>query len=145
MKKRPSGLDRSLGCEQFIGLVESITGSKAYQEGSEVRVRCPSHLGSSASLSVKQTGERLLLWCYAGCTVHEICKSVGISVGQLFSAGTQVNEPRWKRERRQIDKAIIFLWTADRKANRAITEADKKAFRSAQGRIEKFNQSGNKG
>ena len=145
MRKKRLGWDRSLGCEQFIELVERITGSKAYQEGSEVRVRCPSHLGSSASLSVKQTGDRLLLWCYAGCTVHDICRSVGISVGQLFSAGTQCNEPRWKRERRQIDEAIIFLWTADRKANRSISERDKKAFRSAEERIEKFNQSGNKG
>lgn len=41
--------------------------------------RCPAHEDKSASLGIKQgDGDRILLNCFAGCSVNDILKSVGL-------------------------------------------------------------------
>jgi hypothetical protein len=41
------------------------------------RIRCPAHLGRSASLSWRVDGGRLLLHCFGGCTFGDILATVG--------------------------------------------------------------------
>ena len=47
--------------------------------------KCPAHEDGNASLSIKHTGEKTLLHCFAGCSTDAVCGALGIKVGDLFS------------------------------------------------------------
>lgn len=46
--------------------------------------RCPGHDDSSPSLSITETADRVLLRCWAGCSIEAICAALGITVADLF-------------------------------------------------------------
>ena len=47
--------------------------------------RCPSHADKSPSLSVRELDDgRVLLHCFAGCSVHEVLGAVGLDFDALF-------------------------------------------------------------
>ena len=56
--------------------------------------RCPAHDDRSPSLSLK-IGEdgRVLLYCFAGCSVQAVCAALGISVSDLFPDQSRGNRP----------------------------------------------------
>jgi hypothetical protein len=56
---------------------------------------CPAHDDHSPSLSVGDGSDKILLYCHAGCTVDQICDSLGLTVQDLFydTKETNVNEP----------------------------------------------------
>ncbi|MGB8076966.1 MAG: CHC2 zinc finger domain-containing protein [Gallionella sp.] len=46
---------------------------------------CPSHEDRTASLSVRELDDgRVLVHCFAGCSVHEIAAAAGIELSDLF-------------------------------------------------------------
>lgn len=47
--------------------------------------RCPAHDDKGPSLSIRETEDgRVLVHCFAGCTVHEIVQAVGLELSDLF-------------------------------------------------------------
>lgn len=46
--------------------------------------RCPGHADRSPSLSISEGDKGLLLRCWAGCSVAEICGALGLSLPELF-------------------------------------------------------------
>ena len=48
------------------------------------RASCPHHQGKSRSLSIRYEDRKLLVRCFAGCTVLDIVQSVGLTLGDLF-------------------------------------------------------------
>ncbi len=47
--------------------------------------RCPAHHDKGPSLSIRETDDgRVLVHCFAGCSVHEIVQAAGIELGDLF-------------------------------------------------------------
>ena len=59
--------------------------------------KCPAHEDGNASLSIKHTGEKTLLHCFAGCTTDAVCGALGIKVGDLFSKPAPATAPAPKR------------------------------------------------
>ena len=53
--------------------------------GNGWRALCPAHADRNPSLSVGQKNGRVLLHCFAGCTVEAVCAALGIKVKELFS------------------------------------------------------------
>lgn len=46
---------------------------------------CPAHEDKSASLSIRETDdEKVLIHCFAGCSVHEVVSAVGMDLSDLF-------------------------------------------------------------
>lgn len=46
---------------------------------------CPAHTDRSASLSIREIDDgRILVHCFAGCSVHEVIGAVGLSIDALF-------------------------------------------------------------
>ena len=46
---------------------------------------CPAHTDKTASLSVRELDDgRVLIHCFAGCSVHEIVSAVGLDLSALF-------------------------------------------------------------
>ena len=54
---------------------------------------CPAHDDRSASLSIRQTDDKTLIHCFAGCTVHEVVGAVGLDIADLFSPRQQHGKP----------------------------------------------------
>jgi hypothetical protein len=62
--------------------------------------RCPAHQDRSPSLSIREgDGGRILLHCFAGCTVEAICVALRIKLSDLFSrSGAVQPKPTAVRE-----------------------------------------------
>ena len=54
------------------------------QRGTRWAARCPAHADRSPSLQITEGDKGLLLKCWAGCSVQEICVSLGIKQHDLF-------------------------------------------------------------
>ena len=54
---------------------------------------CPAHADKSPSLSVREDNGRILLHCFAGCSVEAICAAIGIKVRDLFTEPHLVRQP----------------------------------------------------
>ena len=55
------------------------TGDGTYQS------RCPAHDDRGPSLSVRETDDgRVLLHCFAGCSVHDVLEAVSMDISDLF-------------------------------------------------------------
>jgi hypothetical protein len=46
--------------------------------------RCPAHQDRNPSLSIRKSNGKILLHCFAGCTVDAVCAALGIAVRDLF-------------------------------------------------------------
>ncbi|MEO7863999.1 MAG: hypothetical protein ABIU05_26925 [Nitrospirales bacterium] len=63
-------------------LLARLDGVK--QRGNRHSAICPGHDDRSPSLSISEGDRGLLLRCWAGCTINEICSSLGIKPKDLF-------------------------------------------------------------
>ena len=55
------------------------------KNGNGYTAQCPAHLDRSPSLSIAEGDDgRILLHCFSGCTVNQICDALGLKVEQLF-------------------------------------------------------------
>ena len=46
--------------------------------------RCPAHDDRTPSLSVRATGDRILIYCFAGCPAEQILTAVGLTWRDLY-------------------------------------------------------------
>lgn len=47
--------------------------------------RCPAHDDRNPSLSIKYDGNKILLYCFAGCTTNDVLASIGLTFKDLFA------------------------------------------------------------
>jgi len=67
---------------------------------------CPGHSDKSPSLTIRETDDgRLLIHCFAGCSVHEVMHAVGLSLSDLFPRETGQH---FKPERRPFPAADVL-------------------------------------
>lgn len=65
-------------------LLSKLDGVKRTGSGRWL-AKCPAHSDRTASLSIRETDDaRILVHCFAGCSVHEIVGAVGMEVTDLF-------------------------------------------------------------
>ena len=55
---------------------------------------CPAHDDSSPSLAVKEQDGKIILHCFAGCSVQEIVGAVGMDMTDLFPPTTPNYKPQ---------------------------------------------------
>src|SRR5262249_9880289 len=67
--------------------------------------RCPAHDDRSPSLSGRQVSDRLLLRCWAGCTVEQIVTTIGLTLADLYDSvhKTYKPDPIVDRQRRAVE------------------------------------------
>jgi len=51
--------------------------------GGQYSARCPSHNDDKPSLSLNFDGEKIAMHCQAGCHIEDVCKALGIKLGDL--------------------------------------------------------------
>ncbi len=132
---------------EFVELIERVTGAKSIEGTNGWTIKCPSHSDGSPSLSVRENGAgtNLLVNCYAGCSIKEICDSLGISVGQLFftKSANFKKRTRYERERLEIDKTVGWLFRERRKNCQPCGVQEQEEFDSAEKRLREYVARGN--
>ena len=61
--------------------------------------RCPAHQDKTASLSVTSgTDGKLLVHCFAGCSVHDVLGAIGLTINELFPQRLRDASPEARKE-----------------------------------------------
>ena len=69
------------------------------RSGDAWMARCPAHEDSDPSLSIREAENKLLVHCFAGCSVEAICNAMGLKVADLFFEPSETeSKPRVVRE-----------------------------------------------
>lgn len=86
-------------------LLSRLSGVK--QRGTRWSATCPAHEDRSPSLSISEGDRGLLLRCFAGCSIQELCSALGIVSRDLFyDAGVPRSQRPAPRPAR-IDKVAL--------------------------------------
>lgn len=89
--------------EALLGL---LSGVKCNPRGWSSR--CPAHNDKSPSLSIREgDDQKILLRCFAGCTIEEICSALQIQKRDLFphQSSERIHAAQRERQRREQAKA----------------------------------------
>jgi len=90
------------------------------------QARCPAHSDRSPSLSIREGADgRILLHCFAGCTVPEILAVLKLSSRDLFAGPPPTSE-----------RVVAVM--ADREARARAARAEREARRTAWDRVRKW-------
>lgn len=107
--------------------------------------RCPAHDDRSPSLGIKLADDKVLLHCFAGCTVDDILQSIGLQMSDLFpekeiTYGPQAKRPKFNAsELIQIcsrEACILSLGLMDCFNGKAISDIDRARLNQAMTTIE---------
>jgi hypothetical protein len=66
--------------QQIISLLKQVR-----KHGAGYTALCPAHNDQKQSLSVKETGSKILLKCFAGCDTQAIVSALGVELKDLFT------------------------------------------------------------
>jgi len=80
------------------------------------QARCPAHDDSDPSLSIKDSGDKVLMYCFAQCSLESITAAIGIEVKDLFQ-DSQDGRGAYTDGVRLPDK-----WLSHRKAEELLVE-----------------------
>ena len=93
---------------------------------------CPAHDDRSASLSITLENDKILLYCHTGCTIDDICISLGIEKYDLFTSSEKtltnkvpiplklVKEQKRMKANINADSKVVFFSS---KHNKNVTES----------------------
>lgn len=110
---------------------------------------CPAHDDKSPSLSIRETNDgKVLVHCFAGCSVYEILSAVGMEMTDLFPPHeSEYGKHFTKSERRPIPAAdilraiafeatLVLVAAADLLAGNPFNETDRARLALAAARIQ---------
>lgn len=108
--------------------------------------QCPAHPDRNPSLAIREGVDRILLYCFGGCSVGAICEAMGIEIRDLFF--NTLPAEAWKQRqqaRREQKQAVYKQGIEEGRVIDARREADA-LIRACQGQdisqwsIEKFDR-----
>lgn len=76
--------------DNLLSRLEKVrkTGSDSWQ------ARCPAHDDRGPSLTIREAeGGKVLLHCFAGCSIHEVVKAVDMDLSDLFPPRREHGKP----------------------------------------------------
>ncbi len=112
--------------------------------GGQYSALCPAHEDKSPSLSIKETDDRILLYCFAGCSAGDVTAAVGLSLADLYERPLDDRRLLLKRPRFDARALLLMLKHEATKVaiaahdiaeGRTLTEDDRKALETASRRI----------
>ena len=110
---------------------------------------CPAHEDRSPSMTIRETPDgKILMHCFAGCSIAEIAESLNIDLSDLFppSEVEDYKNPRGRRMRHHFlasdllriisfESTIVAIAASDMSRGRALTQMDKDRLMQACNRI----------
>lgn len=117
-KVRPNGTDRWMAC-------------------------CPGHADTNPSLSIKYTGERVLLHCFAGCDTADVLDAVGLSWRDVMPPSDRQGREAYKRfkDTQRLQRALEheeLVLTITENSIEPLSDVDIERNRLAKQRIAKI-------
>lgn len=106
---------------------------------------CPAHADKNPSMTIRELDDgRVLVHCFAGCSVDDILAAVGLTFEALFPDHRAVETPAWRRpfpaadvlEAIKEELGVIAIITGDIEEKRAVSESDMARLRLARKRVE---------
>lgn len=106
---------------------------------------CPAHEDRSPSLSVAETDDgRVLVHCFAGCSVENVIGAVGVGFDELFPQKPIEHAPAVRRpyaaadvlEALATEMQVVTLIACDLHSKKTVSEEDYARLWLAQGRID---------
>lgn len=70
---------------------------------------CPAHEDSDPSMTIAERDGTVLMHCFAGCSVQEICSAVGLEVTDLFPEREEISSNVARRDRKPYFPAEAVL------------------------------------
>lgn len=61
---------------------------------------CPAHADRTPSMSIKYTGERVLIHCFAGCETGDVLTAVGLSWADVMPPRTEHEKAAYRQVKR---------------------------------------------
>jgi hypothetical protein len=112
--------------------------------------RCPAHEDKGPSLSVREIPDgRVLVHCFAGCSVEEVLGAVGMTFDDLFPEKVIENAPRGRRrlitasqalEVLDFEALLVAIVASDIAKGKRITDETVRRVSLAAGRISAIRQ-----
>jgi DNA primase len=123
-------------------LLERLDRVKQTAPGKWV-ARCPAHEDGSPSLSIRESDGKLLVYCFASCSVANVMQAVGLSLSDLFESplGHYFKPSKSRIPARDLleimseETSIVAIIAADLLEKRAISDADWQRLAQAAARI----------
>jgi hypothetical protein len=118
-------------------LLDRLQGVRRTGDGKWI-ARCPAHADKRASLSVRALADgRVLVHCFASCSVAEVLKAVNMNLEDLFPPRAPADGHRAQRVRRpysdrdlalalRAELNLVWVLLGDVAAGKVLTEADRK-------------------
>ena len=114
--------------------------------------RCPAHEDRSPSLSVRDTGERVLVHCFTGCEPDDVLASVGLCWEDLhadrWDAARFAQRPNKVLRRRmadldplEVERAVLRIAAADIRSGRVLGVEDQARVEVARERVKTWDGS----
>ena len=113
--------------------------------------RCPAHQDKTASLSVTSgTDGKLLVHCFAGCSVHDVLGAIGLTINDLFPQRLRDASPEARKELQALalksrlqacanvldhESGVVLIAAGDLHQGRVLTDADHARLALATDRI----------
>lgn len=117
-------------------LLSRLEGVKPAGEG-RWYARCPAHADKSPSLSIRDTGEKVLLHCFTGCDPEDVLTAVGLTWKDLYidrwDAARNAPSPGARKYARRTlaamdpiehERRILAIAAADLRAERPLSIED---------------------
>lgn len=132
-----------VSADSFLSMLDGV---KRTGQGKWL-AKCPSHEDRSPSLSIRELDDgRVLVHCFAGCSVHEVVSSVGLELTDLFPPH-EIENGKGKPERRPFPAAdilraiafestLVLIAAADLLAGNPFNETDRARLALAASRIQ---------
>jgi putative DNA primase/helicase len=93
----------AMNVEAILGRLQGVK-----RNGNGWMALCPAHADNNPSLSINEGKGKILLKCFAGCTMEAICGAAGIEISELFSDNGSA--PRIVAEYPYVDETGAFLY-----------------------------------
>jgi len=128
---------------QVFNHIISRTRAKSMGTAGSFSGLCLSHDDNSASMSITMENDRILLYCHTGCTIDDICTSLGIEKYDLFSSNDKtltnkvpiplklVKEQKRMKANINADSKVVFFSS---KHNKNVTESVRYSYINADGK-----------
>ena len=106
--------------------------------------KCPAHDDRSPSLSIRNTGDKILIHCFAGCATEDVLVAVGLSFRDLYSdpweaayrAATAQGAVKLPPiDPLELERRVVQIALSDMKAGKSLSPEDRARFELALERL----------
>ncbi|EGV18773.1 hypothetical protein [Thiocapsa marina] len=126
-------------------LLNRLEGVRAAGDG-KWSARCPAHEDRSPSLSVRDTGERVLLHCFTGCESEDVLAALGLTWSDLYEdrldAARFAQRPNKALRRRmadldplEVERAVLRIAATEIRSGRVLGVEDQARVEVARERL----------